>query len=105
MIDYNGLINYCYFMSTSIETLLERKKRKEAQLEKLNDNLDSLLNDNIDSYKFDSGNGSQMTKFRTIKNLQDGITKLEKELDQICARLRNSGLTNITFRRRGTCNH
>jgi len=91
-------------MSVSNTTLKERFDTKKALLDQLYINLTKLLEDNVDTYKLDTGTGSQMVKSRTIKNLQDGITKLEKELDQIAARLEGSGLVVTTFRRNGICN-
>ncbi len=91
-------------MSVTNEILKARLDKKVTQLDKLNINLDKMLDDNIDTYKLDTGVGNQMVKQRTIKNLQDAITKLEKDIDSICARLNGNGLTVITFRRRGICN-
>ena len=87
----------------------ERKARLTAQLIRKETQLDNLYTamgefDGVASYKFDSGEGLQQTKYRTIGEIQDIIDRIEAQIDRIQRILYGTGLVNITLRRKRYCN-
>lgn len=82
------------------KTLQNRLAKKEAQLEKAYIAYDKLIENNNESYRFDSGEGSQSTKKRSLSDLSAEISRLESEIDGICRKLKGYGLTTIKLNRR-----
>ncbi|KPK96023.1 hypothetical protein AMJ80_02465 [bacterium SM23_31] len=72
--------------------------RKETQLSNLYTAIDNF--DGVASYKFDSGEGMQQTKYRDYKELQDIIDRVEAEIERLSRILGGKGLQNIVLRRK-----
>jgi endonuclease IV len=85
--------------STTRANLLARKAKLETQISNLNDTFDSLSQQQIREYNFNSGEGSQQAKRRSLKDIQDALDRAQAELDAICRRLAGKGLTSIRSRR------
>jgi len=85
------------------QILQERLEKKIALLDKLYDALDNF--DGIESYKFQSAEAIQQTKYRNIKDIQDQITIIEAQINRINRLLNGTGLNNIILRRRGYCGY
>ena len=64
-----------------------------------------LLATDHESYKFDSGDGSQQVKRRSLSELKDQIDELEAEICSIESRLRGSGVVSISLRRNQRCRY
>ena len=83
------------------EALIERLSIKQNQLTLLYDQYEEALSIPVEEYRFNSGEGgNQWARRRTLKQLQEAITRLENEIDNLNRRLRGGGLTNIVLRRR-----
>ena len=54
-----------------------------AALKSARETYAEMLKNPIESYRFDSGEGSQQTKYRTLKEVKDAIRELESELADI----------------------
>jgi DNA repair exonuclease SbcCD ATPase subunit len=81
--------------------LLERLETKESQLAALYQSFDELVQNNVEEYRFNSGEGNQWARRRTLRSLQDAIEKLESEIENLRRRLQSGGIVNITLRRKG----
>lgn len=53
----------------------------------------------IESYKFDSGEGSQTTKYRSLTEMIDTRDCLNAERNRLCNILGGKGLANMRLRR------
>ena len=73
---------------------------KEAQKEKAQTLLDTLLGEEVESYRFDSGEGSQQAKRRKLTEVKEIIDSLQQEIDALYRRLECGGLTVINVRRK-----
>ncbi len=88
------------FFTASRKSALEaRLAKKEAQLEKLYVAYDDA-SDNVKEYRFDSGEGSQRTEYRDLKDISAEITRLEKEIDFLTRKLSGLGIVNMNLRRK-----
>ena len=85
--------------SNRLALLTERLETKTAQLVKLYDAFDRRINP-AESYKFDSGEGSQQLKYLSLKDMQDAIDRLEKEIDALGRKLNGTGIVNMNLRRK-----
>jgi 6-phosphogluconolactonase (cycloisomerase 2 family) len=57
----------------------------------------------VESYAFDSGEGSQRTTRRSLKEMQDIIDVLEAKQDHLINELYNMGLIAVALRRKTPC--
>lgn len=85
--------------SAKVAALKARLTTKETQLVAANLLLETLLGDPNQSYRFDSGEGSQMASSKKISEAQNAISILESEINRILNKLSGRGLTNMTMRR------
>jgi len=74
--------------------------RLKSQLESLENTLDEAFEKGIESYSFDSGEGKQSTKYRSLEDLQKSRDKIEAELDYLYRRLNGGNIVNMNLRRR-----
>lgn len=79
--------------------LIASLAKKEAQLLKAEEAYDDALT-SIKEYRFDSGEGSQRTEYRSVNELKTTIDALETEIEAIHRRLNGTGLVNINLRRK-----
>lgn len=86
-----------------IKRLKAKLAEKQALLAKYKANLDTLLDENpkIESYKFESGDASQQVKYINFIKYQDGIERLEKEIERIYQQLEGGGMSTLRLSRRG----
>lgn len=54
-----------------------------------------------ESYRFDSGEGSQSTKYRPLKDLAAEVKRLETEITALERQLRGDGIMAVRLRRYG----
>lgn len=85
--------------SKTAAALKARLAIKEAQLTAADTLLTTLFGDPNQSYRFDSGEGSQMASSKKIKDVQASISVLESEITRILNKLSRRGLTNMNMRR------
>lgn len=81
-----------------------RKARYQARITQLEKNLESLYSiqdnfDSVESYKFDSGEGSQQTKFRSISDVMKAISRTEASIDRYYRLLNGTAIVNMNLRR------
>lgn len=77
----------------------EKIAQKESLLSKLYDTYDLLSGEDVESYRFDSGEGSQQTKRRTLKEVYEQIETIENEIRRLYRRLECGSLVNLNLRR------
>jgi hypothetical protein len=61
--------------------------------------LAAIPNSEVSQYEFDSGEGRQRVWRRSPLVLQQAISRLEKEIDQLYSRIECTGLARLTRRR------
>lgn len=88
-----------YLVTSLITQINERITKKQTQLAAADLALDAAITE-IESYKFDSGEGNQTTKYRKIEELQNLINSLEKQIESLQRRLSGTGIVNINLRRK-----
>ena len=81
-----------------------RKARIIARIEKLEDYADSLYTlqanfDSVESYNFNSGEGSQQTKFRSLTEVDMAIRRTESTIERLYRILLGYGIVNVNLRR------
>lgn len=84
-----------------------RRSRLQARLDKKITQLalanaaydDALGSGNVSSYRFDSGEGSQQTKFRSLEDMRKAIGVLESDINRLEQKLSGRGLTQHNMRR------
>lgn len=72
---------------------------KEAQLALANTALSNALTE-IASYRLDTGEGSQQTKYRGLNELQMAVEMLEANIRSLYRRLNGTGIMNLNLRRK-----
>ncbi len=72
--------------------------KKKTQLTKLEAAMDEITE--IESYKFDSGEANQQTKYRKIENIQKAIDRLEAQIDFLNRKLSGKSNANMNLRRK-----
>ncbi len=88
------------FFTANRKTALEaRLAKKQAQLDKLYEAYDDA-SDNVKEYRFDSGEGSQRTEYRDLKDISTEIVRLEKEIDALIRKISGIGVVNMNLRRK-----
>lgn len=85
--------------STQRQRILAQIARLEAQLEKLYTTYSKMIESGVSSYKFDSGDGSQSTNYRSLTEVSTEIGRLESEIDALYRKLNGAGIANINMRR------
>lgn len=79
--------------------LQEKLTKKEAQLTVLYAAFENF--DGVREYRFDSGEGMQQTKYRSLPEIQKTIDIIESQIERIKRQLNGTGLNNIVLRRKG----
>jgi uncharacterized membrane protein len=87
---------------------LNRRRRLLAKKTKLEDQIDlletayesAIQNAEVESYKFDSGEGSQQTKRRSLEEISKELEKLERSLSWVLNELAGIGVMNVQLRRK-----
>lgn len=84
----------------------ETRQEYEDQLQKKQALLVTLYEaynnfDGVEQYKFQSDVAVQQTKYRSMKEIQDAIDRLEAQIRRIRHILNGSGLNNLILRRTG----
>lgn len=84
-----------------------RKARLQAQLtsvqtqiENLTDIMTEMSATGAQSYAFDSGEGSQRTTRRTLKDIMDSLDRLRATESHLINELYNMGIVSVKLRRR-----
>jgi len=72
---------------------------KTAQLEAANATYAEMLLDASEQYKFDSAEGAQSLKNRSLEAMETAIDRLERQLAALRAKLACKGLVNMRLRR------
>ena len=79
-----------------------RLAKKEAQIALLETAYYSALESgNIKEYSFNSAEAWQRTKYHSLKEMQDAIDRLEKEIDALRRNYNGQGVINLKLRRTG----
>ena len=90
-----------YLSSSQITALQTRKTRLEAQIEALQDQLDSAISSaTVESYRMDTSEGSMRTDRRDPASLQKHLDIAYRMLDAIDRRLNNTSNVNLNVRRK-----
>ncbi len=81
-----------------------RKTRIEARIKAKETYLDSLYAlqadfDSVESYRFDSGEGSQQTKFRSLSEVDMAIRRIESTIERLYRLLTGTAIISVTLRR------
>jgi hypothetical protein len=74
-----------------------------ATLEALKTKYESALTEvsaGVESYKFDSGEGSQQTKNRSLKEIRETLDWVNSRIEAINRRLNGTGIVNLNLRRK-----
>jgi len=84
------------------QRLLAQKAQYEKTLTSLYSSLDDAAASGIESYRFDSGEGSQSTKRRSLKDIHELIQFYEARLSWVINELNNMGIVTLQLRRKMT---
>ena len=81
-----------------------RKTRIQNRITSLETYRDSLYElqtnfDSVDSYRFDSGEGSQQTKFRSLTEVNMAIRRTQSSIERLYRILAGHGIVNVNLRR------
>ncbi len=81
-----------------------RKNRIQARITAKETYRDALYElqtnfDSAESYRFDSGEGSQQTKFRSLSEVDNSIRRVESQIERLYRELLGHGIVNINLRR------
>jgi hypothetical protein len=80
---------------------LEQLERVEAQIALLETAIDSAYeNSEVEEYSFNSAEGSQRTKRRSIKEISQELEKLESRKMRILNKLYGRAILNLNLRRK-----
>ena len=79
---------------TRIENRITAKETYLTSLYALQENPDDVA-----SYKFDSGEGSQQTAFRSLSEVGMAIRRTESTIDRLYRELLGHSIINVTLRR------
>lgn len=89
-----------------------RKQRLQSQLTTIQtqiDNLNTVLTEmsvtGAQSYAFDSGDGSQRTTRRSLKEIMDMLDRLQAQENHIFNELYNMGIVSVRLRRKSNVSH
>lgn len=85
--------------NTVIRKLRTEIQTKEAILDALNAALLAGA-DEVGSYRLDTGEGSQQTKYRSLDELLRAISHMEATVESLYRRLNGTGLSNLNVRRK-----
>lgn len=87
---------------TNRKARLQRQlARVQAQIAALDDVLLEMSASGALSYMFDSGEGSQRTTRRSLKEIQDSVDRLYATESHLINELYNMGLVSVKLRRKG----
>lgn len=72
-----------------------------AALEGHRDAIDAamLAGNEIGEYRFDSGEGSQRVRYRTLKQMLSAIDNIDRMIEHLYRKLQGTGILNINLRR------
>ncbi|MCK5504572.1 MAG: hypothetical protein KAJ10_05390 [Thermodesulfovibrionia bacterium] len=87
-----------YITPTKKARVEARISAKEAQLAKL-DTAYEAASTEIEEYRFDSGDGSQRSKYRSLEKIGKEIERLEREIERLYQTLNGTGIVNLNLRR------
>ena len=79
---------------TRLENRITKKELYLTSLYTLQENFDDVLN-----YKFDSGEGSQSTVFRSVSEVSRTIRQIESQIDRLNRELLGHSIVNVNLRR------
>ena len=79
---------------TRLQNRITAKETYLASLYSMQENFDD-----VESYAFDSGEGRQQTKFRSLADVTREIQKLESQIDRLYRELQGLSIVNINIRR------
>lgn len=89
------------FTAAKRARIIAEIETKESQLDELNTAyLAAIKNSEVEEYAFNSGEGSQRTKRRSIKEIRQEIEYLESSIDRLYRRLNGTTLINMSLRRK-----
>lgn len=77
-----------------IQARITAKETYRDALYDLQANFDDVLN-----YKFDSGEGSQSTVFRSLSEVDMAIRRIESTIERLYRLLEGTAIINVTLRR------
>lgn len=77
-----------------------RITKLESQLVIANETLDSAVGNEILEYRFDSGEGSQRTEYKSFSEMTKIVDWLESRISYLQRRLNGTGLMNLNLRRK-----
>jgi len=80
--------------------LLTKISRLESQLETLYTAYETMISSGVSSYKFDSGEGSQSTNYRSLKEVSNEIERIESQIEKAYKQLNGGGIVNMNLRRK-----
>lgn len=86
--------------STTRDRIISRINTLEAQATTLETTITTQLENGIENYSFDSGEGKQSTKYRSLESLQKQLEKIESQIEKLYRRLNGLGIINLTMNRR-----
>lgn len=86
--------------STTRTRIIAQIDKLEAQLVTLETTIDNSLESGIENYSFDSGEGKQATKYRSLDSLFKARDNLEAKLEKLYRRLNGGNIVNMNLRRR-----
>ena len=88
-------------LSTKRARWRSRLAKLEAQLVLIDTTYDELATKPYDQYRFDTGEGSQHVRNKSLAELAKEQTRLQAEIDRLNNLICGSGITRISVNRRG----
>ena len=88
-----------YLISSTVTRIKTRIAAKEAALAILEAEL--LKVTSAQSYRFNDGEGSISTEYRSAHEIRNNIRILENEIDYLYQKLQGFGIVSLKLRRRG----
>ncbi len=79
---------------TRLQNRITKKEAYLTSLYTLQENFDE-----VESYRFDSGEGSQQTKFRSLSEVDQAIRRTESQIDRLYRVLLGHSIINVNLRR------
>lgn len=89
-----------YLAPTKKQYLLEKRARKQADLDEMEAALKASAYGGIASYQLNTGEGDQRTQYIRPEEIKKIISWLEGEIESINQELRGTGVVNLNLRRK-----